>query len=74
MSAADTVYILAMRRAYPLAAFIFYAMSSMGRRCQIIDNTGGLYQKNIQQIQNNDVLLVASYANYTSYVALVRCW
>ncbi len=71
MDRADTIYIFAMRRAFPLAAYIYYSLSSMGRRAQLIDNTGGLYMQQAQQISKNDMLIVASFAEYTPYVSQV---
>lgn len=65
---ADNIYILAMRRAFPLAAYIYYSLASMHRNSYLVDNTGGLYQEQTRHISSNDALIVASFSGYTPYV------
>ncbi len=65
---ADTIYIMAMRRTFTLGSFIFYSLSSMGWRVQLIDNVGGLHEQQAGQIRETDALIAISYSGYTPYV------
>ncbi|MCZ6637639.1 MAG: SIS domain-containing protein, partial [Alphaproteobacteria bacterium] len=53
---------------FPLAAYFFYLVTTMGRRAQLIDNVGGLSQEQQVMIGPNDRLFVASFSNSTSEV------
>ena len=68
LSNAEVIHILAMRRAFPLAAYFFYSVTTMGRRAQLVDNVGGLSAEQQVQIGARDALLVASYSSYTAEV------
>ena len=65
---AEVIHIMAMRRAFPLAAYFFYSVTTMGRRAQLIDNVGGLSWEQQVQIGPKDCLFVASFSNYTPEV------
>ncbi len=62
---ANVIHIMAMRRAFPLAAYAFYSLTTMGRRAHLIDNVGGLGREQQVQIGPDDCLFVASYSSYT---------
>lgn len=62
---ARVIHILAMRRAFPLAAYFFYSVTTMGRRAHLLDNVGGLGLEQQAQIGPDDALFVASFSNYT---------
>lgn len=68
LNQAEVIHIMAMRHAFPLAAYFFYSVTTMGRRAQLIDNVGGLSQEQQVLIGPNDCLFVASFSNYTSEV------
>ncbi|MCH7865639.1 MAG: hypothetical protein IIC06_01285 [Proteobacteria bacterium] len=53
---------------FPLAAYFFYLVTTMGRRAQLIDNVGGLSQEQQVMIGPYDRLFVASFSNSTSEV------
>ncbi len=65
---AGVIHVMAMHRAFPLAAFFYYAIATMGRRVQLIDNVGGLGREQQKQIGINDALFVASFSSYTPEV------
>jgi DNA-binding MurR/RpiR family transcriptional regulator len=68
LNQAEVIHIIAMRRAFPLAAYFFYSVTTMGRRAQLMDNVGGLSRQQLVQIGPNDCLFVASFSNYTAEV------
>ncbi len=65
---AEVLHIMAMRRAFPLAAYFFYSVTTMGRRAQLMDNVGGLSREQQTQIGPKDCLFVASFSDYTAEV------
>ena len=65
---ADVIHIIAMRRAFPLAAYFFYLVTTMGRRAQLMDSVGGLGREQQVLIGPNDALFVASFSSYTTEV------
>ena len=57
-----------MRRAFPLAVYFFYLVTTMGRRAQLMDSVGGLGREQQVLIGPNDALFVASFSSYTTEV------
>jgi len=68
LDAASVIHVMAMHRAFPLAAYFYYTAASMGRRVHLIDNTGGMGREQLNQITPEDALFAASFANYTPEV------
>ncbi|HFQ15500.1 MAG TPA: MurR/RpiR family transcriptional regulator [Rhodobacteraceae bacterium] len=68
LGSARVIHIMAMHRAFPLAAYFYYAAASMRRRVQLIDNTGGMGREQLNQIAPDDALFVASFSSYTPEV------
>ena len=65
LAQAEVIHIIAMRRAFPLAAYFFYSVTTMGRRAQLIDSVGGLVRQQQVLIGPDDALFVASFSSYT---------
>ena len=65
LARAEVIHIIAMRRAFPLAAYFFYSVTTMGRRAQLIDSVGGLGSEQQVLIGPDDALFVASFSSYT---------
>ena len=65
LAQAEVIHIIAMRRAFPLAAYFFYSVTTMGRRAQLIDSVGGLGREQQVLIGPDDALFVASFSSYT---------
>ena len=68
LAQAEVIHIIAMRRAFPLAAYFFYSVTTMGRRAQLIDSVGGLGREQQVLIGPKDALFVASFSSYTAEV------
>ena len=68
LAQAEVIHIIAMRRAFPLAAYFFYSVTTMGRRAQLIDSVGGLGSEQQVLIGPDDALFVASFSSYTAEV------
>jgi DNA-binding MurR/RpiR family transcriptional regulator len=68
LSAAGRVHVLAQRRAFPVAAYLAYALGQLDLRAQLHDGVGGMLGESIRQIDRGEVLLVTSFKNYSPEV------
>ncbi len=66
--AASTVHLLAQRRAFPVAGYLAYGLAQLEVRAFLLDSVGGMLRQQIGVIGPDDVLLVASFRNYTAEV------
>ncbi len=63
--AARHVHVLAQRRAYPVAAYLAYALVQLDLRVQLHDGVGGMLGESLRQIAPDEVLVVTSFKNYS---------
>jgi DNA-binding MurR/RpiR family transcriptional regulator len=63
---ASSVYVIGMRRSFPVAAYLAYALQQSGKRTLFIDGVGGLGKQQIQTIAPEDLLIAISYHPYAS--------
>jgi DNA-binding MurR/RpiR family transcriptional regulator len=68
LSAARRVHVLAQRRAFPVAAYLAYALGQLELRVQLHDGVGGMLGDSVRQIDRGEVLLVTSFKNYSPEV------
>ena len=66
--AASTVHLLAQRRAFPVAGYLAYGLAQLEVRAFLLDSVGGMLRQQVGAIGSDDVLLVASFRNYTAEV------
>jgi DNA-binding MurR/RpiR family transcriptional regulator len=66
--AARTVYLLAQRRAFPVAGYLAYGLAQLEVRAFLLDSVGGMLRQQVALIGRGDVLLAASFRSYTSEV------
>lgn len=62
---AARVHVLAQRRAFPVACYLSYALSQLDMRAQLLDGVGGMLPDALRQIGKDEVLIVASFKNYS---------
>jgi DNA-binding MurR/RpiR family transcriptional regulator len=65
---AKRVHVLAQRRAFPVACYLSYALAQLDMRVQLVDGVGGMLPDVLRQIGSDELLLVASFKNYSSDV------
>lgn len=65
---ASRVHVLAQRRAFPVAAYLSYALAQLDLRAQLLDGVGGMLDESLRQIDRGDLLIVASFKNYSPQV------
>jgi len=65
---ARRVHVFAQRRAFPVAAYLSYALAQLDLRVQLHDGVGGMLGESLRQIERGEVLLVVSFKNYSPEV------
>ena len=65
LAAADTIYLLGLRRAFPIAVYLSYALSKLDQRCILVDQIGGLAGEQIAGARAGDALVAVSFTPYT---------
>ena len=65
LAAAETIYVLGQRRAFPVAAYLAYALPKLGIRSVLVDNVGSLGPEQAADATPRDALVAVSFAPYT---------
>lgn len=65
---ASRVHVLAQRRAFPIACYLAYALGQLELKALLLDGVGGMLDQALRCIEAKDVLLVASFQNYSPEV------
>ncbi len=65
---AGRVHVLAQRRAFPVAAYLSYALAQLDVKAQLLDGVGGMLPDVLRQIGSDELLLVTSFKNYSPEV------
>ena len=68
LAGAPQIHVLAQRRAFPVAAYLAYALNQLELRAHLLDGLGGMLNEFARGIGKGEVLLVASFRNYTPAV------
>jgi len=68
LSDAPHIHVLAQRRAFPVAGYLAYALSQLELRTHLLDGAGGMLRESLRAVAPGDVLLVASFRNYSPEV------
>ncbi len=65
---ATRVFVLAQRRAFPVACYLAYALGQLELKTQLLDGVGGMLADSLRSVDKHDVLVVASFQNYSPEV------
>lgn len=65
IAGASRIHVLAQRRAFPVAAYLAYALGQLELKTHLLDGAGGMLRDNLRSIDAQDVLVVASFRNYS---------
>ena len=71
MDQADTIYIQGMRRAYPVAFYLWYALMKSDNNVVLLDDHGGMLTPMIRNMNDKDVLLTVTFAPYAMETSTV---
>jgi DNA-binding MurR/RpiR family transcriptional regulator len=66
LAAADTIYLLGLRRSFPIASYMSYAMGKLGVRNILVDAVAGMGAEQASFISAGDAALAISFAPYAS--------
>ena len=66
--AGKAVYLLAQRRAFPVAGYLAYGLAQLEVRAFLLDSVGGMLRQQVGMLGPGDVLLAASFRNYATEV------
>lgn len=61
---AKTVYVVGVRRAFPVAAYLAYSLQQSAKRTVFIDGVAGLWRQQAAAIASGDLLIAVSYRPY----------
>jgi DNA-binding MurR/RpiR family transcriptional regulator len=70
LAAADTVWLVGTRRAYPVAAYLTYALQHTDKRIQMLHHTGSMNEGQLRSVREGDVMIVVSFSPYAEESAL----
>ncbi|MBI5720519.1 MAG: MurR/RpiR family transcriptional regulator [Burkholderiales bacterium] len=65
---AARVHVLAQRRAFPVAAYLAYALAQLDVKARLLEGVGGMLGDVLRQIGSDELLLVTSFKNYSPEV------
>lgn len=66
LMAADTVYIMGVRRAFVVASYFAYALRHAERRAFLVDSIGGLTKEQGCSVRKGDALIAVSFHPYAA--------
>jgi len=61
---ANTIYLVAQRRSYPVASYLAYALSHADRNPRLLDGSGGMLYEQAGTMKATDALLTISFYPY----------
>lgn len=64
MNQAGTIYLHGLRRAYPVAYYLWYALLKSDNDVVLLDDTGGMLKPMTRRITSDDVLITVTFSPY----------
>jgi len=61
---ADNIYVVGVRRSFPVASYIVYALQHTPKRVHLVSGFGGMYREQIRSVKKGDVVIAISFAPY----------
>ena len=71
LAAADIVGLVAQRRSFPIAAYLAYGLSHLGRRALLIDGIGSMGGEQARLLGSGDALIAVSFKPYAPETAAI---
>ena len=73
LAGAQTIWLMASRRSYPVSAYLAYALQHTDKRVQHITATGSMQDGQLRGLRTGDVMIAVSFAPYAEEtVSVVR--
>lgn len=61
---AENIYVIGVRRSFPIASYIVYALQHTNKRVHLLSGLGGMFREQIRSIGKNDVMIAISFTPY----------
>jgi DNA-binding MurR/RpiR family transcriptional regulator len=61
---ADNIYVIGVRRSFPVAAYIAYALEHTDKRAHLVSGLGGMHRQQMRSARAGDVAIAISFAPY----------
>ena len=61
---ADNIYVVGVRRAFPIASYIAYALQHTNKRVHLVTGLGGMYKQQMRSVRERDVVIAISFSPY----------
>ncbi len=65
LAGAEVIYLLGMRRAFPVTLYLAYALGKLGIRSVLVDHVAGLGPEQLTEAGPRDALIAISFTPYT---------
>ncbi len=65
LARAEVIYLLGMRRAFPVTFYLAYALGKLGIRTMLVDHLAGLGPEQLTEAGKHDALIAISFTPYT---------
>ena len=66
IQAAHDIHVIGLRRAFPVAAYMFYGLVRSERRCHLLDAVGGMVPQQVATMTGDDLLIAVAFAEYAA--------
>ena len=66
IEAARDIHVIGLRRAFPVAAYMFYGLVRSERRCHLLDAVGGMVPQQVATMSSEDLLIAVAFAEYAA--------
>jgi DNA-binding MurR/RpiR family transcriptional regulator len=66
LAKADTIYLIGLRRSFPISSYMAYAFGKLGIRNRLVDAIGGLAAEETSFATNRDAVLAISFTPYAA--------
>lgn len=70
LARADTIYLIAKRRSFPIATYMAYAFGKLKVRCQMVGTASGIDDELLAMAGPNDAAFAVSFSPYASESAI----
>jgi DNA-binding MurR/RpiR family transcriptional regulator len=61
---ADSVYVIGLRRSFPIASYLAYSLRQTGKRTSFLSGMGGMIMQQLRTASDRDLLIAVSYPPY----------
>lgn len=64
LQTAENIYVIGVRRSFPIASYIAYALEHTNKRVHLVSGLGGMHREQMRSVRDGDVAIAISFAPY----------